>query len=313
MARGKKKQPPRYFKTLYEARNSNATTLAKYLRERFGQQAKAAEGHEALLAKVVKIHEVKRRPLQGDEDTATPSSQPAPQESSTATAPAAPAEPAQGAQPNADAGIAQVGKQFADAILGTLNVRTSREVDVPPECASNEHWEGAMRVTAVGDFEEAVTWPVLQRYRRERDMDDFTYFRAEDSDRRLMLGKIVMIGAQEHYQGAVSVGVNGKVIDIPRERTVGVPRPHWNVILEACNAEPVYTNYAENVPQGTRDDVPPPPPPPSIKKMPSYYMNTMGDCLCDPRTLEVVVPLSEMVTAMRNVEVSEMDLAGSPV
>lgn len=308
MARGKSKskRAPRYFKTLYEARNSNPVTLAKYLRERFGQEAKAAEGKEALLAKVVKIHEVKRRPLQGDEDTSTPPSQATPAEQSTATTPAAPA------QPQADAGIAQVGEQFADAILGRLNVRTSREVDTPPECASNEHWEGAMRVTAVGDFEEAVTWPVLQRYRRERDMDDFTYFRAENSDRRLMLGKIVMIGAQENYQGAVSTGVNGKIIDIPREKTVGVPLPHWKVLLEACNAEPVYANYAKDVPQGTRDDVPPPPPPPSIKKMPTYYMNTMGDCLCDPRTLEVVVPLSQMVTAMRNVEVSEMELAGSP-
>jgi len=294
MAKGKSKKRVRYFRTVQEVRNANPQTLAKYIRDRFGQEALAAEGREALLAKVEKLHEVARRPL-SDEPPAPPAPTPPPE----------PQQPQAQSAPSSNS-VSDVAGAFADGVMARLGV-AARKPDPVPELAPCEQWEGNTRVTAAGDFPEAAQYPVLQRYRRERDSNDLVYFRRLSDQRRLMLGKTVELFEQEHYQGTVPVGVNGLMIYVQRTKKVGVPEPHFQQLRASFEAYPVY-GPEHDMPVG-RQTVPPPPPPPKLGKRQTYSMAVYGECLCDPVTLEVVVELTHVVSTMESIPAEEMELS----
>jgi hypothetical protein len=276
MAKGKGRKRTRYFRTLQEVHHANPQTLAKYIRERFSQEAVSAEGRESLRERVLKLHEVERRPQAGS------------------------IRPAQAGS------IADVAGAFAAGVMEKLGV-SARKPDPVPELDACERWEGTTRVTGEGDFPEAAQYPVLLHYRRERDSNDLVYFRRLSDSRRLMLGKTVELFEQEHYQGAVPAGVNGLMIYVPRAKRVGVPLPHFNNLRQSFEAYPIY-GPEHDMPVG-RQTTPPPPPPPRLGKRQTYAMAVYGDCLCDPVTLDVVVELTHVVSTMESIPPEKMELS----
>lgn len=318
MARGKsRKRKPNYLKTITEARGLNPASLARYLRDRFDDKdAKAADGREALLARVVKQHEVARRRLADPEEPATVQSGTQTGPASAPDTTAAPAPPPGTPPTNVLAGqtaandIANVAGAFSDAVLNRLGRETGPKEDPLPPADACETYVGNTRITAQGDFPEAAQYPVLSSYVRERESNDLTYFRGADG-RRLMLGKTVEIQAQEHYKGTVPLSVNGLTMFVPREKRVGIPIPHFEQLRQAVETFPI-TGPEHDMPTG-RQEPPPPPPPPRMGKRRTYNVDVFGDCLCDPKTMEVVRELTRIETSMRSMEVETLQPIGAAI
>jgi hypothetical protein len=329
---------------LMELRAMNAPSLAKHIRECFKGQANVMEGKDVLLDRAVRHYHVQGYPLEGaegweeqhDEDAAYKRAlaeqaekaesaraeretqaqgsgawnSPAPHDPPVDDlVPEAQADPTPEERP-ADSGMDSLAGALGDMIRKASNPAERKEPPRPLD--PFERREAGLRVTKPGNFPEAVRWPILRDYRRERDDNDFVWFRNMQSGRRVMLGKIVELSAQEHYRGALDASVNGLSIAVPRDIRVGIPDPHFEVVRLACDAGPKYSRAHEE-PTGM-GDAPPAPPPPEILRRGTYHMQAYGDCLCDPSALmkggdprkSVVAALTQLVPAMPSFEPQPM-------